>query len=627
MSGICGMVSLEGGPVDNGHVAAMDAAQELLGTKRILWSESGVSLAQRQSLDTPQDRLEGQPGVSSNGRWILVFDGRVDNRTDLLAQLPSPKPLDQIPDSALVMAAHERWGIAAPGNIVGDFAYAFWDRRARQLLLVRSPFGRRPLFFHRRGGLLSFASHPAALYRLPWIRRGLSLRFIIEDRRDLSLYRDIRQVRPAETLLFEVHKGRVSQSVFWKIDDETKFEGGSTAEHVEQFRCLFHSVIKQSLRTSSKVGIYLSGGLDSSAVAVTAAEILAPTGERLSAFTEVPRRNVPAPTPSNRYADETPLVRALGDRYPAIDLNFVDGNAANIWTGLEQWFEAGMMAPYVPLNRVYSHRIDRLARELGVGTLLTGSSGNYTFSWDGRMSLDVLVAQGRWRRAWRVARSSAGPARALAKLGLRTPGPLLRGLFSSRGRRIFVPLHPDMQRWIFKNQAAPSLSDQRWGPMASRLGGIEFAGERMMYGVETRDPCGDQRIVDFCSKLPDDQFFGPEGTRLLARRVMAGRVPDQIRLNRKRGLQAADGLFWLRTELKRLREDCARIVANPFMQRFFDLSLLPKLTEGLEQSVFRDRMDPLFCDGLLVWSYGMFVLWFEERYGGEHDFDAGSPGR
>src|SRR5437899_1705260 len=110
---------------------------------------------------TPEDAFERQPLASADGQRVLVLDGRIDNRPEL-ARLLDVTPADArgLPDSAFVLRAYDEWGTDAAARLIGDFVWALWDARDNRLLLARSPFSSRTVFFHAAPSRWVFASRP-----------------------------------------------------------------------------------------------------------------------------------------------------------------------------------------------------------------------------------------------------------------------------------------------------------------------------------------------------------------------------------------------------------------------------------------------------------------------------------
>src|SRR3954453_21827506 len=120
----------------------------------------------------PEDEFDRQPLIGGDGRFRLVADIRLDNRSELQAALGLTAPeAAGLPDSAILLRALERWSDQALEHIVGDYAFAFFDRHAGTLMLARDPVGQRPLFWHRSDGFFAFASMPRGLHALDAIAR------------------------------------------------------------------------------------------------------------------------------------------------------------------------------------------------------------------------------------------------------------------------------------------------------------------------------------------------------------------------------------------------------------------------------------------------------------------------
>src|SRR5205085_1839103 len=113
----------------------------------------------------------GPRAAAGGGRYSLVADVRLDNRAELAASLGLQRA-DALADSAILAASLERWGEDAPRRLIGDFAFAWFDREDRRLLLARDALGQRPLFWHRQREFVAFASMPRGLHALGIRRSG-----------------------------------------------------------------------------------------------------------------------------------------------------------------------------------------------------------------------------------------------------------------------------------------------------------------------------------------------------------------------------------------------------------------------------------------------------------------------
>src|ERR1700730_9605031 len=137
------------------------------------------------------------------------------------------------------------------------------------------------------------------------------------------------------------------------------------------------------MRSAHPIGCYLSGGLDSSAVAALAARALGENGQRLAAFTQVPREGFDGPVPGGRYGDETPYVEDIRAALCNVDVTYVRNNEVDDFAELERLFLVFEAPVRNPANLGWVLAIMRLARAQGRRVLLGGQLGNFTISWGG----------------------------------------------------------------------------------------------------------------------------------------------------------------------------------------------------------------------------------------------------
>ncbi len=159
MSGIVGMWNLDGKPVEREVLARMSGTMAHRGLDgEEMWIEGPVGLGCQLLRVTPESEKETQPLVDSSGA-VLVFDGRLDNREELLASLrDSHQVSSSSPDPALVLAAYEAFGDRLPERLAGDFALGLFDPNRHQVLLARDAIGIRPLYYYRARNAFLFAS-------------------------------------------------------------------------------------------------------------------------------------------------------------------------------------------------------------------------------------------------------------------------------------------------------------------------------------------------------------------------------------------------------------------------------------------------------------------------------------
>lgn len=649
MSAIIGLINLNNQPVDRVYLERMRTALAAHTTDGGgMWLQGCVGLGQGLICFTPEDRLERQPLISRDGQRMLVCTARLDNRPELMRDLDiSPIHARELPDSVFILRAYETWGEACVSHLVGAFVFAVWNAHTQSLLIARSPMGERVLFYHRTPQTFAFATMPKGLLALPFVSRELNEErladFLVRHDRDSSatFYRTISQLPPGH--LLTVGHEEVKVRCYWQLDLNREIRFPRDDDYVEAFNELFERVVGDHLRSTTPVGVFMSGGLDSTSIAATAARLLQAQGKRLAAFTEVPRASFDGPFFVDRYADETPFVEAVAQLHENLDLNLVRTDGLIFLHDLDRLFAYAEVPFPNTSNRVWWEAILQRASSQGIRVMLTGMQGNLTMSWDGSGLLVQLLRQGRLGRALHEAQAlaSSGEARsalrALVGQGVmpQLPIPLWAAIQRLRGKlkespddpwHAYSPIHPDLvaaQKLEAQDMDinSPYLSRFRADTRRLRyhvattvdIGSDLDTGYQAMFGIETRSPTADVRLLEFCLALPEEQYLRDGQPRWLIRRAMADRLPPKVLENRKRGLQAADWYERLSAARETLQAELAGLERSELARRVLDLPRLRRLFEQWP----RDGWDELqtyidYCrvleSGLMA---GRFLCWFE----------------
>ncbi|MFQ5804455.1 MAG: asparagine synthase (glutamine-hydrolyzing), partial [Candidatus Methylomirabilales bacterium] len=277
--GIVGMWNLDGKPVEREVLARMSATlahRGLDGEK--MWIKGPVGLACQLFRVTPESAEETQPLVDSRG-IVLVFDGRLDNREELLASLrDSYQVSSSSPDPALVLAAYEAFGDRLPERLAGDFALGLFDPNRQHLLLARDAIGIRPLYYYRTRDTFLFASEIKALLAHPAVspkpNDDTLADFLLNNVRDqeITFFEGISSLPPAHMALLTPQS--FSKRRYWDFDAGGCIRLGSFDEYATAFRHLFEQAVRRRLRSAHPVAVSVSGGLDSSSI-LCVAETLA----------------------------------------------------------------------------------------------------------------------------------------------------------------------------------------------------------------------------------------------------------------------------------------------------------------------------------------------------------------
>jgi asparagine synthase (glutamine-hydrolysing) len=280
MSGIVGIVQQDGAPVDRKLLRGMTEFMAFRGPDaQEIWVEGAVGFGHAMLRTTFEQAREQQPCTLDGQVWITA-DGRIDGRSELRQKLAARgrTGCQDATDVDLILHAYAAWGEACVEHLLGDFAFAIWDGRERKLFCARDHFGVKPFYYVQDSAqfLLSntlncLRRHPAVSAELNELAIADFLLFGYNQEADTTTFVAIRRLPPAHTLTWQ--DGAVRVQRYWTLPIEETLCYKRPEEYVERFRELFWQAVDDRLRTDS-VGVFMSGGLDSTAVAAAAKNLL-----------------------------------------------------------------------------------------------------------------------------------------------------------------------------------------------------------------------------------------------------------------------------------------------------------------------------------------------------------------
>jgi len=578
MSAIAGLIAAAPDiPAEQLCGAMLDAQAAYGPHDRALACADGVALGRRLYRLVPEDRFDRQPLTGGGGRLRLAADIRIDNREALLRRLElTGSAVNQLSDAALLLRAWEAWGEETPERIRGDFAFALWDEETGQLRLARDPIGQRPLHYGIAPGRIAFASMPEAVP----IGLGHPTR---PDKRRLaewvadfphfgraSFYEGVSRVEPGSVVTIG-RSGEVKARRYWRPSTKARSEE-RPEQLVEELRAhLDRAVEVRMRRAAGALGSHLSSGLDSSAVAATAAR--SGSGESILAFTSAPRAGFDGPVPLGRMADETPLARLVAQKHPNLRHIILRPAGINPLGLLGAIHRLSQQPTGHICNNSWWTAINADAREQGASVMLTGELGNLAFSAGGFGVLEDLIRVGRLGAWSREARAAGLPWRGLASFSFAGLIParvhdLLRRMIAGAAPASAKP--PFLARdWAEAVAASPSAH-----PLETRSSaelGLELIRRTdpgcfrkavlAGWGIDERDPTADRDLIEFCLALPLDALLKNGIERPLLKSALSDRLPPELLDQTTRGYQMADWYEQIRQE--DVRAFAARLRERP----------------------------------------------------------------
>ncbi len=480
-----------------------------------------------------------QPMSSVDGRYTICFNGEIYNFRALRAELEKAGvEFQSQSDTEVIVKLFEREGVESMKKLRGMFALAIWDSVTRRMFLARDPLGIKPLYVHRSPGVLAFASELRALcgsglfggtLNPQAVRRYLESGSVPEP---LTLVQEVECLEAGRTLLWQEGSGRIQS--FWQLS--WSGQEAVTEDAVEFTRKALADSVRHHFVSDVPVGVFLSGGIDSTAVLAMANE----TGQ-----TGVRAFSIGVDDPA---ADESAVARRTAQHFEADYHEMrLDGLKARALFGE---FLQHMDQPSVDGLNTYT--VSSLAREHGMKVVLSGLGGDELFG--GYSSFSKIPKMLRWH-SW--ARSIPGLVpllqrskpqhRRLAEF-LLSPGTIddayasLRGIFA-RGEAVKLTSWITGQA-VVSNPHSMASNPSPAAEVADEISRLELTRYMrnqllrdsdvmsMAHGLELRVPLVDSVLVQKLARIPAATRLQP-GKRLLTDAVRE--VPEWVVNQKKRG--------------------------------------------------------------------------------------------
>jgi asparagine synthase (glutamine-hydrolysing) len=272
-----GRWSVDGLPLDQDYLAKAEQMLAPYGPDGgSAYIKDGVGILFRAFHTTKESRKETQPYVTPSGA-VLTWDGRLDNREELVRELPDVATIGAN-DLAIAAAAYELWGTKCFAKLIGDWALSVWNPRNQSLVLAKDPVGTRHLYYSSDQKQITWSTILDPLVLLAGKTFTLEEEYIAGwlsffPATHLTPYVGIHSVPPSCFVRLEPERQTVSK--YWDFDPSKRIRYRTDGEYEEHFREIFAESVRRRLRSDSPVLAELSGGMDSSSIVCMADVIFA----------------------------------------------------------------------------------------------------------------------------------------------------------------------------------------------------------------------------------------------------------------------------------------------------------------------------------------------------------------
>lgn len=568
MSGIAGIIHVDGQPVAPGQVEAMTAAMPYRGPDGINhWRKGNVALGQCMLRTTPESLEETQPLTNEDESLVLVMDGRVDNWEELRQELLAKGAvLRTRADAELVLRAYEAWADDCPDKIIGEYVFFLWDARRQRVFAARDAAGTRHFYYHQGDGWFAFASEIKSLLTLP-IKRCLNESRLLDalsvdyERDDEvgTFYQGILRMPAGHAMSVSRSGSRVWR--WWNPCELTEQRFRSLIECEEAFKDQLRIAVKCRLRAIKPVGAMLSGGLDSSTiVGLISKEFRHELGEPLRTFSLIREDfencadwpSIDAVLRTDAWLNPTVIKSGAGsasiENYAEIIKAFDEPTA----------FLGSLVATFV---------LDE-AKAAGCGSILDGMAGDLHFYHVNR-SVEAIFRHQAYRALPGLLAACSrhhhnGAYSLVARNVLRRLAPqFVQTHYRQRKQR--VPrvvdgnsemmgdllrfLHPAVaESYVASRHEARArrfrhfrgASDQALHASQFMTGLLSYAHEMtslasLSRGIEPRSPFSDRRLIEFSIRMPLEAKLMRHWYKNTLREISADLLPEKVRWRRNLG--------------------------------------------------------------------------------------------
>lgn len=631
MCGICGVVDLHGEhTVTEEHVQKMVSAQSHRGPDdQGCFCEAGVGLGFCRLAILDLTAAGHQPMANEDGTVWLVFNGEIYNFQELVPILERAGHVFRSrSDSEVIIHAYEQWGSACVQRFNGMFAFAIWDSRERSLFIARDRLGVKPLYYWCDGRHFAFSSELKALLTLPWVARNL-------DIHALQSYLMYEYVPAPESIFMGIHKLQAGYSLELPLDGS--FRGYLTEElktqqywnvqfqaqgarsyrmddYIYEFRELFKAAVARRLISDVPLGVFLSGGLDSSSVVAMMAQLCEERPKTFSIGFE------------ERTFSELNYAQVVAQHFNTdhhVEILKPDSNE------LIHSVASMLDEPFADASALPTYLVSKTARKY-VTVALAGDGGDELFAgydWYraqklSSMSIDLLPSALRSQLAAFANRipptaQKKGALNILRRFlaGATMPPKLqharwqtfwneenLQQLLNVQHATPLYVMNPDVLDLFANSGSIHTLDQQQYADIKRYLpDDILFKVDRMSMAVslETRSPFLDYTLVEFAARLPADLRLRDWSGKYLLKRAMQGILPEQILYRPKLGFNIPYK-NWLKYELRDLLLDtlsATRLQQQGIFRPAYVQSLIHEHLEGVQDHAHK------------LWQLLIFQLW------------------
>lgn len=597
------------------------------------WSSGPVCLGHRR-LSIIDLSGGGQPMHSADGQMTVTFNGEIYNYAELKEQLTALGGQFQTSsDTEVILEGYRIWGPDCLARFDGMFAFALWDNQQRRLFCARDRFGKKPFFYTVQHGRLYFASELTGIEQLRHlsltmnpqaVMRYLAYEYVPTPH---SVYTEVQSLPPSHMLLLQ--DGNLSISRYWDMPMPDESDRRSDNELCEELRFLLSRAVRRRMVSDVPLGVFLSGGIDSSIVAGLMARQSSTAIKTFSigfseaSYDESRYARIVAKAFATDHHERVLSAEECADTLPGIisrmDVPMADASVAptwllsgvtrekvtvalggdgadELWAGYEhyigfkvaQWYNAAPSALrkgiIEPLAQLLPSSAGYINPRLAVATFLRAA---HAPAWQRVQTMLTAFTPDMQESILDSAFKAQQPGFLAAEV-------------------LFAPTREHYDHWQPQNAATPLARAFHVYARQFMLDDILVKVDRcsMLHSLEVRAPFLDKDAAEFAARLPVSRKLHGFKRKWLLKKAFAELLPDEILYRNKRGFQIPVAQ-WLRGRMRPLMEDLLNESTLKAQGIFNHQAVRALMDEHVSGRA--DLRKPL-------WTLLVFQLWWRARH-------------
>lgn len=546
--------------------------------------KSGVDFSGLTTIETDAFRLgcgsKSDTAVFEDTERHLIFaaQGRVDNRQTL-----RPSVGLCASDPEYIWNAYLKWGRECPAKILGDWLFVAYHTLSGELFMARDQNSKGEFFYKKtpQGLLLCSAVQPLIAQT-----RQLNPLFVIsklsfwnyKGAGEEIIFNNIRRLLPGHTLTCRNNKLSIER--YW-FPEKVPLKHYAKAEtYAEELLDISREAVRCRIPDNQKVASMLSGGFDSGAVSVLAAEVLKTAP--LATFSHIPLYQQSASVYPNVFTDESEHIDAVVASRP--NIRSVKTATAHIspLDGIEKFITVFNTLIANGLNAFWLIDIYEQVATMGFDVLLEASTGNVALSYQGIKSL-LPMKPGIQALKQQLIKPALRQLLDYRFFSQRLEDSFLNpAVIAEYKIRRDVLLNRTSHETVFRSAQEEMLC------LMHRANRSQLSPDDKL-NLRILDPTRDIRIIEHCLAIPNQFFFNEKGeNKQVIRKMMTGRLPDMVLQEKRKGLQASDIFLRLTAEADRVLEYYHSFEKNPTFRYFIDTPKLAKSISLLKEQKLTD---------------------------------------